>query len=156
MLGRQHQAAGVLVDAVDRAENGAGAGSLPPGRVAVGQGAPGIVEGGVDRNARRLVQHQGKKVLIGHPEGDALLGQTALPLGGQVKGDHLTGHDPAVGQDGGAVGEKAPALELDRPHQVGGKPAAAQKAAQHDALLAPPGPAPGKYSRTARPPFAGS
>ena len=130
VLRRQHETAGVLVDPVHRAEDRA----VPPlGRpccIAVRQRAQRVVQGGVHGEAGRLFQHEGKGILIDDVHRDAALRRNALPLRRQLEGDDLPGLDPAVGQNGDAVGKKAAAPELHSPGKVGRDAAPAQKAAQ--------------------------
>ena len=80
--------------------------------------------------AGRLFQHEGKGVLIDDVHRDAALRRDALPLRRQLEGDDLPGLDPAVGQNGHAVGKKASAPELHGSGKVGRDAAPAQKAAQ--------------------------
>ena len=130
ILGRQHEAAGVLVDAVHRAEDGASTLTQRPGGIAVRQRIQRVIQGWMHCEMGRLFHHEGKSVLVDHIHRDVVLRHNALPLRRQFKGDDLPGLHPAVGQDGGTVGKKAVAPEFHGPGQVGGDTALAQKTTQ--------------------------
>ena len=81
-------------------------------------------------NARRLVQHGGKRILVGDVQRDILRHHIGLRLRRQHKADRLPGAHNMVRMYRGSVAEKAPAVILDRLDQPGGQALCAQKKVQ--------------------------
>ena len=134
VLRGQHKAAGVLVDPVHRAEDWALAPRLHPGRIAVGQRIQRIVQRGMHSQVRRLVQHDGERILIDGLHRDLRLRGHTGPVSRQFEPNVLPGFDPAVRQDGLSTSPEAAAVELDRAGQLGGDGTPAQKIAQQRAV----------------------
>ena len=132
---RQHKAAGVLINAVHRAEHRAVAVFCRPRGVAICQRTTGVVQGGVHRQLRRLFQHHRKGVLVDHLDRNFRLRGHAVPFRRQGKGEHLPGEDAPVCQHGHTVRKKAAAPELDRPGKVSRDGTLAQKAAHQHPLV---------------------
>ena len=106
-----------------------------PRRVAVGQCAPGVVQGGVNRQLRRLFQHHRKGILVHDLDRNLRLRGHAVPLRRQGKGEHLPRVDAPVCQHRHAVRKKTAAPELDRPGEIRRDGTLAQKAAHQHPIV---------------------
>ena len=108
---------------------------MQPVQPAVGQRAVRVIQCGVYGNAGRLVQHGGKRILIGDGKQHRLRYNACLPLGREREADTLAGMHRLVRADGAVIGKKAVSVILDGFDQPGRDPLHPQKKSQSAAIV---------------------